>query len=377
MRSLSLPATGITFEVIADNLDSPRGLTFGADSNTIYVAEAGHGGDKTVTLPPETPGAPPTSVSYGRSGAITAIDLDHGDVRRVITGLPSLLSSEGATGPTDVVPRGDRLLEVLLGFGGTPATRALFAAIDPRAKLFGQLVLARAHGGVVPLADLTAFEDRNDPDGNGSDSNPYGLARDHGRRLVVDAGGNDLLAVWGNQIAVVAVFPNRIVPFPTLTNPAPTFPPAGTPIPMQAVPNAVTVGPDGAYYVGQLTGFPFPVGAANVYRVDPQTKQVTTYASGFTNIISIAFDNSGRLYVLEIARNGLLSPPPIGRLVRVDKGGAQTEIAPAGLTLIAPTGVITDGDDLYVTNNSLTPGQGQVIHIQVDDHHHSGHDHHG
>jgi hypothetical protein len=31
----------------------------------------------------------------------------------------------------------------------------------------------------------------------------------------------------------------------------------------------VVVGPDGAYYVSQLTGFPFPVGAANVYRVVP------------------------------------------------------------------------------------------------------------
>jgi hypothetical protein len=36
---------------------------------------------------------------------------------------------------------------------------------------------------------------------------------------------------------------------------------------MQAVPTSVAVAPDGAYYVGQLTGFPFPVGGARVFRV--------------------------------------------------------------------------------------------------------------
>jgi hypothetical protein len=51
------------------------------------------------------------------------------------------------------------------------------------------------------------------------------------------------------------------------------------------------------------------------------------FAAGFTNIIDIAFDKKGRLYVLEIATNGLLNTPenelPVGRLVRVDKDGSQ------------------------------------------------------
>ena len=91
---------------------------------------------------------------------------------------------------------------------------------------------------------------------------------------------------------------------------------------MDAVPTSVAQGPDGGFYVGQLTGFPFPVGGANVYRIVPgQAPQV--FASGFTNIIDIAFDKQGTLYVLEIFQNGLLSGDPTGALIRVDQGGAQ------------------------------------------------------
>ena len=117
---------------------------------------------------------------------------------------------------------------------------------------------------------------------------------------MTDAGGNDLLKVdHKGRIKVVAVFPTRTVPAP----PIPDLPPE---IDMQAVPTSVVKGPDGAYYVGQLTGFPFPPGGANVFRVVPG-KAPKVYAGGFTNIIDIAFDKRGRLYVLEIATNGLLN----------------------------------------------------------------------
>jgi hypothetical protein len=43
----------------------------------------------------------------------------------------------------------------------------------------------------------------------------------------------------------------------------------GTRVPAEAVPTAVAVGPDGAYYVSELTGFPFSKGAARIWRVAP------------------------------------------------------------------------------------------------------------
>ena len=80
----------------------------------------------------------------------------------------------------------------------------------------------------------------------------------------------------------------------------------------------MAVGPDGAYYVGQLTGFPFPPGGASVFRIVPGEEptgdtalwQGRLYASGFTNIIDVAFGPDGTLYVLEIAHDGLRAPTP-------------------------------------------------------------------
>ena len=123
------------------------------------------------------------------------------------------------------------------------------------------------------------------------------------------------------------------------------------------------VGPDGAYYVGQLTGFPFPVDGANIYRVVPG-EEPEVYADGFTNIVDIAFDGDGTLYVVEIASNSLLSGDPHGSLIRVDNGGHQTVIAD---DLFMPGGVaIGDDGHLYVTTRAaLGNGMGQVLRLNA------------
>jgi hypothetical protein len=149
-----------------------------------------------------------------------------------------------------------------------------------------------------------------------------------------------------------------------------TMDPRGKPFPMapmDAVPTTVAEGPDGYLYVGQLTGFPFPLGGANVYRIAPHNVPETApevFATGFTNIIDIAFDASGSLYVLEIARNSLLSAP-FGRLVRVDPDGSQVEIA-TDQPLFAPGGLAIGKDgDIYVTVGSVAPGIGQVLRLDM------------
>jgi DNA-binding beta-propeller fold protein YncE len=107
-------------------------------------------------------------------------------------------------------------------------------------------------------------------------------------------------------------------------------------------------------YAGQLTGFPFVIGAANVYRVPAQGGTPESLRSGFTNIIDLAFDASGTLYVLQIG-NGLGAPlAPPGRRIRVNANGSQTVIYdqlffPGGLA-IGPDGAA------YVTNFGIVPG---------------------
>ena len=130
------------------------------------------------------------------------------------------------------------------------------------------------------------------------------------------------------------------------------------------MPTSVVRGPDGALYVGQLTGFPFLPGGARIYRVVPGHAPMI-YAEGFTNIIGLAFAPNGTLYVLEISASGLASgDPPFGALFRVGRNGAKTQIQ-TSMPLFAPGG-ITMGPDgaLYVTTNSILPGAGQVLRIK-------------
>jgi sugar lactone lactonase YvrE len=129
---------------------------------------------------------------------------------------------------------------------------------------------------------------------------------------------------------------------------------------MNAVPTTVTRGPDGALYVGQLTGFPFPVGGARIFRVVPG-QSPTIYARGFTNIIDIDFAPDGTLYVLEIAHNSLLAEAPEGALLRVGDDGSKTVVADG---LFFPGGLeIGSLGKLYVTNCGVCATDGEVWRI--------------
>lgn len=160
----------------------------------------------------------------------------------------------------------------------------------------------------------------------------------------------------------LATFANRLVDAPPFLG----LPP-GTQIPMDAVPTSVALGPDGDYYVGQLTGFPFPIGGANIYRVPAEGGTPEIVATGFTHIVDLAVGPDGSLYVLEIATNGLVaafsSNEWPGALIRIDPDGTRTELVPGVLT--APGGVAVDRDGtIYVTNNSIFSDTGELIRIR-------------
>ncbi len=210
--------------------------------------------------------------------------------------------------------------------------------------------------------DLGAYEESANPTGDEQDSNPYGVLALPGKSVLTDAGGNALNEVKANgNTTTLATFPDRLVDAPPFLE----LPP-GTQIPMDTVPTSVTLGPDGNYYVGQLTGFPFPAGGANVYRVSAQGGVPEVYAEGFTAIIDVAFDVDGSLYVLELAKNGLLDAfifnDWTGALIRVAPDGTRTEIAEGAL--FAPGGIVVGPDgNLYVTTNSIFSGSGEVLRI--------------
>jgi sugar lactone lactonase YvrE len=177
---------------------------------------------------------------------------------------------------------------------------------------------------------------------------------DRGRFVIADAGGNAIdRASFFGRVSNLAVFPNK-----TVSN---LFPPPAQ-VPMQAVPTAVVEGPDHQYYVSQLTGFPFPPGGANVYRVDPRTGDATVFAGGFTNIMDLAFGRDGTLYVLEISHSGLLNGAD-GAIFAVSRDGTKRQIELSPGTLTAPGGITVGRDGLYVSNQTFVPGEGEVLRI--------------
>lgn len=356
MGTLLLPLTishaaEPAWTVVASGLNNPRGLDF-APNGALYIAEAGLGGDGPVIVGGDGPH------QFGHTGSITRVW--KGKQERLVQGLPSLAVADqtAAIGPSSISFNGSGHALLTIGLGANPALRN--SILGEQGRSLGTVSMLNQNGQIRTLADLAAFELVNDPDGNGPDSNPNGVLNDKGGvAYVTDAGANALLSVAANgKVSVVAVFPNRIVPTPPIL-PQPPFPPA---LSSQAVPTNVVRGPDGALYVSQLTGFPFPVGGARVFRVVPGSAP-QVYAEGFTNIIDLEFDAQGNLYVLEIDRNGLIAPEVTGRLARVNAGSHTVDtVASDGLVMPGGMAIGPDGA-IYISNFSTSPGIGEVIRL--------------
>ncbi|MEJ2855925.1 MULTISPECIES: ScyD/ScyE family protein [unclassified Saccharothrix] len=328
--------------VVAEGLDNPRGLDVAPDGS-LYVAEAGRGGAGPCFPSPEGGNA-----CFGTSGAITRVNPHDKTAVRVLTGLPSIAAPDGssAIGPSDVAFRpGKRGYVFTVGLGADPALRESLPDVGRDAT--GRLLTSH-DGSWKTIADIAGHEAATNPDQGHVDSNPNSVYALKGSMIVVDAGGNSLLRVSPNgHVSTLAVFPSRTI--------------NGAEV--QSVPTSVVRGPDGAYYVGELTGFPFPQGQARVHRVLPSGHS-EVFAEGFTNIIDVAFDNKGRLHVLEIAHNGLTSGNPTGALIRVEHTGLQHIVALDGLTM--PGGLTFDGNKAYITNCGVCPSGGHVVQL----HHH-------
>jgi sugar lactone lactonase YvrE len=344
----SMPRLEVT--TVVSGLHNPRGLNF-APNGDLYVAEAGANGTASSDCGVMGDGSTKCAAN---TGSIARIDLDTGELTRVITGLPSLILASGiangATGAHDIVFQGMGNAYVSIGLGGDPGDREEY--FGDAALNYGRIIRFNPSGKVRFEADIAAYELENNPDGFVPDSNPYGLLTQGGRIIVADAGGNDLLEVRANgDISTLSVFP----PVP---RPAPG-PPA-----VQAVPTSVALGPDGDLYVGQLTGGPFTVGLANVYRVPADGGVREVAYTGFTNIIDVTFGPDGSLYVLEIAQAAIPNFGAGGRIVRIYPDGTR-EVVLSGPPLIAPGGIVVDKDGtIYVTNMSTSSTAGSVLRIE-------------
>jgi len=349
-----------TIEVVASGLNAPRGILYDAYQHRVLVAESGLWFLAPPGYAPCAPAERGLPFCLGHSGSVFQYSESTGASERIVTGLASAsLQIDGlpvVIGLHDLTmkPADDKLTAVF----GTLGNKAYRTALGPDAALLGQAVTIQS-GKIKPFADLLSFIDTIYPN---MEADPYGVIVGPYGTMVANAGGhvengvskgNDLLNVSPRgTISEVAQFPAR--------------PPAADPTRLiNTVPTSVAQGPDGAFYVGELTGAPFYPGEARVWRVVPG-QPPAVYAQGFTTIIDLVFDPQGRLLVLGTA------PDPFdttgeGTLTRIESNGQRTVIFGPGDGVLDPGGVALAGDGVFYVSTEIASccSIGQLLKVTV------------
>jgi hypothetical protein len=338
--------------VVASGLSGPRDMVWGPDHH-LLVAEAG--------IPPATCNGtnPATMECWGTTGLIS--DVSSGTPVPIVTGLGSGYEAAEVVGPDALAYVHGQLYTLEAGAPQLVPSVLPAALKAVLGKEFGALlnitngkISVVANPGNVDYLWSGQHASLGPPD-DFPDGSPYALTakRDGGFYLVDAAAGTlDSVDRWGN-VHVLAFIPNT---------------PAGT----RAVPTCLAQGPDGAVYVGQLTGFGNSATAANVYRYVPWNGSLTVWQSGFSTINGCGFGANGDFYVTELDTTGYPpAGPPAGAVIQISHDGTRTVLGDG--KLFAPAGFLAGPHgSIYVASNCLIwpPGvagsptsNGQIVKI--------------
>jgi hypothetical protein len=343
--------------VLTTNLRAPTKVIFSTRGN-LLVTEQGN--------------APNT-------GRISIIDPQSGSQRTLLNGLPSGFAAPNndPSGPTGLAMRG-RTLYVAIGGGDEVLAGSLPNSFVPNptpSSLIFSSVLAvhftaetekNTSGFLLSLGDQTSLKNGETvsldngvgdklsieliadfPDyvpeprpglPNGvRQSNPFGVALHGDHIYVADASANIVRDVDLERRT-----------FSTLTSfaPIPNNRGFGPPF-VEAVPDSVHLFGD-QLLVTLLSGFPFPLGNAQVRAVDIASGTNSPFITGLTSAIDVLSANSGGFLTLEFSTD-MLNPAATGRASFYSTNSASSLVI--ANCLITPTSMAQDSkdDDIYVT----------------------------
>jgi hypothetical protein len=344
---------------VVSGLDNPRDLAF-SPNGRLYVAEAGHGGPECVN------GGEEGTICLGFTSAISRVRIASHRSTRIVSGLASGADRSGAfaTGVDGIsFARNGRLYGIMTSSrdvippGLTPPTAAKLQ------QQLGQLISLKPGGAVRYVADVghenhtwSAAHAGLVP-GQFPDANPYGVLALPRARWVVDAGANTINRIGSNgRVTIMGFIPN--------------------PAASDSVPTCIDKGPDGALYIGELTGGGNGPGSASIWRFTPRNQKLTKWATGLTAVTGCGFAPNGRFYATEFSTAGLDNAAPgTGAVVRVRHGKPRTVVS----KLNFPGGFAARKGSLYVSNWSVSPAtgaqmpSGEVLRIALRARQHKAH----
>jgi hypothetical protein len=343
------PQAAATVHTVVSGLDNPRDLAFDRNGR-LYVAEAGHGGSRCFN------GAE-GQACLGFTSGISRVNVRHLRARRIVSGLVSSAAADGtgATGVDGIDTRRGKIFGIITEAPQEVPGHAFGPNFTARVKgQLGKLIKASTDGswhsiGNVGHRDYIWTENHSNlVPGQFPDANPYGVTALRHGRYVVDAGSNTLDRIdRRGRVHILKFIPN-----PTTSD---------------AVPTCIERGPDGALYIGQLTGAGNAPGSASVWRYSRRTDHLSIWATGLTAVTGCGFHH-GHFYATEFSTQGLVNAAPgTGAVVRVPANSANPVTVASGLNF--PGGFAARGHNLYVSNWSILPsnvnGGGQVLRIHL------------
>lgn len=326
-KKATISASVTTF---VSDIAFPRGLKFGPDGY-LYVALAGVGGTNS-TIGQCTQVIPPVGPYLGGNTSSIIKISPAGVVSTVASNLPSQINALGFTsGVADIEFIGNQLYALVNG-----------GCSHGNADYPSSVIKVNANGTWAVIADLSTYlynnpvaaaeEEDFEPDGSF-----YSMINVRGDLYVIEPNHGEMIKVTtSGEIS-------RVIDFSAHFG--------------HIVPTAVAY--RGNFFVGNLDVFPLVGGNASIYKVTP-SGQVKVWATGFTGILGVAFDQQNRMYVLETSAGG--GPTPMtGRVVRVNSNDKREVIVDG---LMFPTGM-TFGPDgaLYISNAGFGPPVGEILKV--------------
>ncbi|MFZ1757146.1 MAG: ScyD/ScyE family protein [Caldilineaceae bacterium] len=329
--------------VVADGFNSPQGILV-TRNGSLWVVDSGVGGiNESSAMDPNT--GEVVTAKVGNTSRVMQVQPD--GTQTEISKLPSVVAGTDTTG-------GGRLVILNGVLYATSGVWVQAARDEPLANTAA--ILEVRQGDVKEIARPWEVEKADNPDGFVVESHPYGMAAGpDGLLYVTDAGANTLLTVnpKTGAVEVIAVFDGIASPIPN--------PGRGGALESDPVPTGVAFGEDGTIYVSLLPGFPFLPGASKVVTVDPDTGEVSDYATGLTMLTDLRTGPDGELYGVQLGVFTDQGPvADSGAVLRIAQG-TGSEMLLDGLSFPTSIDFDADGNGYVLVNGVGAPGTGQVI----------------